>query len=149
MPVRLSTEREPQRCSWFGELMDTSALRKFLEFQKRVLPWPPSRRGAHLVFYRPRDHLGKCSRSTSTKMQPEIPELRKEEKCKSSRSSTWFFKGGYSHSTFDCKMISGRETALPRPVGVSHRAQAWSLAMTERGVDDQLVLPSSPRGPCA
>ena len=44
------------------------------------------------------------------------------------------------------KRSVGEKLALPRPVDVSHRAQAWSLAMTERGVDDQLVLPSSMRG---
>ena len=113
MPVRHQECRQsesPRGAHGSGNLWIHRRYESSLNFRSACCRGPHPAAERTLFFYRPRDHLGKCSRSTSTKMQPEIPEFRKEEKCKSSRNSTWFFKGGYSHSTFDCKMISGRES---------------------------------------
>ena len=47
--------------------------------------------------------LGNAAAAPARKRTPEIPTC-KEGKLRRSRSVTWFFRGGYSHSTFDCKI---------------------------------------------
>ena len=93
--------------------------------------------------------LGNAAEAPALKCSPRSQNSEKKKNVKVPGAQPGFSKVDTPTVPLIVKRSVGEKLALPRPVDVSHRAQAWSLAMTERGVDDQLVLPSSPRGPCA